>query len=194
MSVWEKEFVVEGPVEGEYLLSLPMNAGLNNFRPFAVQQKALAGICGNNGGRVYIALARGEIVGYVTFHRPDAYSRWARHSRLLELGGVEVSPGWRGKGVGSGLLKHIFSDDCWEDYIVISTEYFRHWDTAGSGLGIWEYRRMLDGFFGRAGFMPVSTNDPDILEHPANVLMARVGSRVGWDAVMDFEEIATGRL
>jgi len=42
--------------------------------------------------------------------------------------------------------------------------------------------------------MPVSTNDPDILEHPANVLMARVGSRVGWDDVMDFEEIATGRL
>lgn len=187
------EVVMEGPVSGDCLLSLQMNAGLNNFRPWEKQQQALAAICGFAAGRVYVARSGNEIVGYVTFHRPDEYSRWYRHPRVLELGGVEVSPGWREKGVGSGLLMYIFNNDCWEDYIVISTEYFRHWDTAGTGLDVWEYRRMLDGFFGRAGFMPVSTNDPDILEHPANVLMARVGSRVGWDDVMDFEEIATGR-
>lgn len=190
----EKEVLMQGPVNGDYLLSLSMSAGLNNFRPFETQQKALAGICGIGGGSVYIARAGSEIVGYVTLHRPDEFSRWAGHSRLLELGGIEVSPGWRGKGVGSGLLMYIFSDGCWEDYIVITTEYFRHWDTSGTGLDVWDYRKMLDSLFGRAGFMPVSTNDPDIMEHPANVLMARVGSRAGWDALMDFEDIAAGRL
>lgn len=188
------EVVIEGPVSPKYLLSLQMNPGLNNFRPYERQLQALALICSFADGGVYIARAGEEIVGYVAFHRPDKFSRWSVHPGVLELGGVEVAPGWRGKRVGSDLLEHIFGDDCWEDYIVISTEFFRHWDMTGAGLDIWGYRKMLDGFFGRAGFMPVSTNDPDILEHPANVLMARVGSRAGWDAVMEFEDLTAGRF
>lgn len=33
-----------------------------------------------------------------------------------------------------------------------------------------------------------------ILEHLGNVLMARVGSRVDWDAMMHFDDLAAGRF
>lgn len=185
---------IEGPICGEKLILLKMNCRLNNFRPPEIQMKALIEISGFPAGRVYVAREELEIVGYITIHRPDPFSRWHRHSSVLELGGVEVAPDRRGQGVGSRLLNYIFTDLFWEDYIVISTEYSRHWDTAGSHLGIWEYRNMLDRFFSRAGFLPMPTNDPDILEHPANVLMARVGSRVDWEAMMHFDDLAAGRF
>lgn len=187
-------FTVHGPVCGDALLTLKMNTQLSNFRPPGEQLKALAKIAGLHQGRVYIARSGDEIVGYITVHRPDEFSRWHRLPEVLELGGVEVARGWRRRKAGSALFDFIFRDDLWEDFIVISTEYFRHWDTVGSGLDVWEYRCMLDRFFGRAGFMPMPTNDPDILEHPANVLMARIGSRVGWENMMRFDDLASGRL
>ncbi|MCL6611553.1 MAG: GNAT family N-acetyltransferase [Peptococcaceae bacterium] len=186
--------MVEGPVSGDTLLTLKMHDQLNNFRPPGEQIKALVRIARSSMGRVYIARSGEEIVGYITFHRPDEFSRWHRLPFVLELGGVEVARDWRRRKVGSRLLDYIFRDGYWEDFIVISTEYFRHWDTGGNRLDVWEYRNMLDRFFGRAGFMPMPTNDPDILEHPANVLMARVGSRVGWEEMMRFDDLAAGRL
>lgn len=190
----EPDFTVGGPVSGEVLLSLVMNEQLCNFRPPGEQLKALAGIAGLPRGRVCIASSGEEIVGYITIHRPDEFSRWYRHPHVMELGGVEVARGWRRRRVGSALLGYIFADDYWEDFIVISTEYFRHWDTGGNQMDVWEYRDMLDRFFGRAGFMPMPTNDPDILEHPANILMARVGSRVGWEEMMKFDDLASGKM
>lgn len=53
-------------------------------------------------------------------------------------------------------------------------EYFWHWDLEGSCFSVWEYQRMLTGLFGSVGLQKVSTNDLEITEHPANVLMARV--------------------
>ncbi len=28
-----------------------------------------------------------------------------------------------------------------EDYIIITTEYYWHWDLKGTGLKVWEYRK-----------------------------------------------------
>lgn len=190
----EADFALEGPVSEDTLLSLRMNGQLCNFRPPDLQIKALAEISRLDPGRVYIARAGEEIVGYVAFHRPDEFSRWFRHPGVLELGGIEVAREWRRRKVGSDLLRYVFSDHYWEDFIVISTEYFRHWDTGGNRMDVWEYRGMLDRFFGQVNFMPMSTNDPDILEHPANILMARVGTRVDLEAIMWFDDLAAGRL
>ncbi len=190
----EREFTVEGPASPDYLIRLRMNDQLDNFRHPGEQQKALVKIASFPMGRVYIARSGEEIVGYVTFHRPDEYSRWYRLPVVMELGGIEVARDWRRRKVGSSLLEFVFRDDYWEDFIVISTEYFRHWDTRGNRMDVWEYRSMLDRFFSLAGFMPMPTNDPDILEHPANVLMARPGSRVEWEEMMRFDDLAAGKL
>lgn len=184
------EVIIEGPVTGERLGLLELHPQMNNFRQPPAQLQALVTITGFPEGKVYIARLDHTIIGYVTFHHPDEYSRWGNHPRVIELGGVEVARDWRRCHVGSSLLEYIFEGELWEDYIVITTEYCRHWDTGGNNLTVWEYRDMMDKFFGRAGFFVKYTTDPDILEHPANALMARIGSRVVWDDLMLFDQIA----
>ena len=31
-----------------------------------------------------------------------------------------------------------------EDYIIITTEYYWHWDLKGTGLNVWEYRKIME--------------------------------------------------
>jgi acetoin utilization protein AcuA len=180
---------IEGPVRGDYINSLEFDNQLNNFRLAARQHEALVNITGLEAGYVFIARYRDTIVGYITFHRPDEYGRWHRHPRVLELGCVEVSPGWRGHRIGKTLLKKAFSQPLFEQYIVITTEYYWHWDMESSGLDVWSYQKMLTNLFGAAGFERRRTDDEEIMEHPANVLMVRVGNRVSRDDLVAFERL-----
>jgi len=183
----------KGPVElvstvpPEVLHRLAMDDGLRNFRPPARQHEALCAIAAMPEGKVSAALMGSVIVGYATFHRPDRYSRWVKHPLMLELGGIEISPSWRKFGLASRLLKVAFADPILENYIVYTTEYCWHWDLKGSGLDVWQYQRMLTKLFGAVGLVQRATDDPDILEHPANVFMVRVGRNVPREQVEAFE-------
>lgn len=185
----------QGPVElfstvkPEVLRRLVMDDGLRNFRPPARQHEALCAIAQMPEGKVSAALHGSVIVGYVTFHRPDAYSRWVKHPLMLELGGIEVSPSWRRYGLASRLLRVAFADPVLENYIVYTTEYCWHWDLKTTGLDVWQYQRMLTKLFGSVGLSQRATDDPDILEHPANVFMARVGRNVPQEHVEAFERL-----
>jgi len=182
-----------GPVElvstvpPEVLRRLVMDQGLRNFRPPDRQHAALCAIAETPEGKVSAALTGSVIVGYVTFHRPDRYSRWVKHPLMLELGGIEISPSWRKCGLASRLLKVAFADPALENYIVYTTEYCWHWDLKESGLDVWQYQRMLTRLFGAVGLVQRATDDPDILAHPANVFMARVGRNVPREQVEAFE-------
>ena len=135
-------------------------------------------IAGLNPGLVFIGRHDREIVGYVTFHRPDPFTRWLGHTHILELGAIEVSPGWRRLNIGSALLTHAFFFPFLEKYIVVTTEYCWHWDLTGTNLDVWAYRDMLTALFKKVGLIVRPTDDADIAEHPANVLMARIGALV----------------
>ena len=182
-----QEIIVEGPVSAEQFDQLQMNAKLTNFRPPDRQKEALRTISLMPEGMVYAARHGNEIVGYVTFHPPDKYCRWCRHPRALELGGIEISPDHRQKGIGAALLKKSFENPVLENYIVLTIEFCWHWDLKGSGLEIYTYQRMLAKLFGTAGLVRRDTDDPDILEHPANVLMVRAGKNVAKDDTFLFE-------
>ncbi|WP_347491189.1 GNAT family N-acetyltransferase [Desulfoscipio sp. XC116] len=182
--------VYEGPVDGALLANCVIHTELSNFRQPELQKAALNIIADLPEGMVFIARNAQTIVGYVTFHYPDEYSRWFKHPAVLELGGIEVANKYRQNRLGSELLDIAFNSRLMEKNIVITTEYFRHWDTKGNQMNIWEYRKMLDRLFGKVGFMSKPTDDPDILEHPVNVLMARCGSEVNYDELMLFEEMA----
>lgn len=129
------------------------------------------------------------MVGYVTFHNPDQCTRWVKHPLILELGAIEVSPDWRKYKIARNLLTCAFAYPLLEDRIVLTMEYSWHWDLEGSGLNLWSYQKMLTGLFGSVGLQKVGTNDPEIMEHPANVLMARIGRNVPPEAVALFDEI-----
>jgi len=178
---------VEGPVGPDMLARLSVNEFLNNFRPAERQKAALVDIAGTSCGLVFVARRREEIVAYIAFHRPNPYTRWCRHTRVLELGALEVGQKWRRKGLATRLLDAAFALPILEDYIVIALEYYWHWDLKATGLDPWEYRRMLNDLFGKAGLVEKATNDPDIKEHPANMLMARVGARVSLVNEVAFE-------
>ena len=65
-------------------------------------------------------------------------------------------------------------DDAMEDYIIITTEYYWHWDLKGTGLNVWEYRKVMEKMMKAGGFEYYATDDPEISSHPANCLMAEL--------------------
>jgi acetoin utilization protein AcuA len=186
---------LQGPMNLAELDKYKIDTGLNNFRPAIKQLEALKEIASLPTGYVFIIRTRDTIVGYVTFCEPDPYLNWGNGQipRLLELGAIEISVNWRHEGLGLRLLKEVFSTGILESYLIISTEYYWHWDIDKSELSIWEYRNMLIRVLGCYGFKLWETDDPDVRSHPANTFMVRVGSKVPTEWVMKLQTIALSR-
>ncbi|MDD3653498.1 MAG: GNAT family N-acetyltransferase [Desulfotomaculaceae bacterium] len=183
------EVNVEGPVQAELLEKMHLNKGLTSFRPPDKQLEALIKISNLPEGMIYTARNDEEIIGYLTFHYPSKYSRWSKHPRVLELGGIEVSPDWRRKGVGSALLEEAFANPIVENYIVVAIEFCWHWDLRRTNLGLSSYRKMMIDTFKKVGLEKYATDDPDITEEPANVFAARIGKNVSLQDVSLFESM-----
>ncbi|GBF34992.1 acetyltransferase AcuA [Desulfocucumis palustris] len=180
---------IEGPVKSTDIGQLAMEEDLKNFRPPEKQKKALMQIADSRDGILYIIRHENTIAGYVSFHEPDPYARWSRHPRIMELGAIEISSKWRKYKLAKKLLKVAFENPVMEDYIVLTIEFSWHWDLENTGLDLWNYQRMLTSVFGSVGLVKMPTNDPDILEHPANVLMVRIGKNVSEEDVREFDEL-----
>ncbi|MER1998920.1 MAG: GNAT family N-acetyltransferase [Lysinibacillus sp.] len=182
---------IEGPVDEKTLASYTLHDNLTAFRLPAQQHKALIGIAALPEGRIIVVRRDEVIVGYVTYLYPDPLERWAedRIDNMIELGAIEVIPEYRGTGVGKALLAISFMGDEMEDYLVITTEYYWHWDLKGTGLDVWEYRKMMERMMSSSGFEYYATDDPEITSHPANCLMARVGKRVQADTMERFDRL-----
>jgi acetoin utilization protein AcuA len=181
--------IIEGPAERDYIASLVIDPNLNNFRNPTRQKEALMIVAELPEGMVYIARHGRTITGYVNFHYPSRYTRWSRHPRILELGAVEVSKQRQRQGIASALLEEAFGNKIMEEYIVIVTEFHQHWDLKGSKLNFWNYRKLLTKLYGSVGFKRKHTDDPEILEHSANMLMARVGRNVNDAYIKAFDEL-----
>ena len=149
------------------------------------QHQALIEIADLPEGRIIIARQNETIVGYATFLYPDPLERWSEGNmeNLIELGAIEVIPEFRGTGVGKNLLKVSMMDDAMEDYIIITTEYYWHWDLKGTGLNIWDYRKVMEKMMNAGGLQWYATDDPEICSHPANCLMVRIGNRVDSESI-----------
>lgn len=182
---------VEGPVSPEQLDRFEFHDGLVSFRIPERQHKALVEIAGREEGRIIIARNGNMIVGYVTYLYPDPLESWAEDPipNMIELGAIEVISEYRGTGVGKKLLEVSFADEAMEDYLVITTEYYWHWDLKGTGLDVWQYRKMMERMMDSANFEYFATDDPEITAHPANCLMGRVGKRVDAQTMMRFDRL-----
>ncbi|AQQ52789.1 GNAT family N-acetyltransferase [Planococcus lenghuensis] len=183
--------IIEGPVSPDELSRLDFHEHLTAFRPPEQQHKAIIGIAELPEGRILIARHNNLIVGYVTYLYPDPMERWSEGNmeNLIELGAIEVIPKFRGEGVGKALLKVSMMDDSFEDYIVITTEYYWHWDLKGTGLNVWEYRKVMEKMMQAGGLEYFATDDPEISSHPANCLMARIGNRVDTESIQQFDSL-----
>ncbi|WLR50239.1 GNAT family N-acetyltransferase [Bacillus tianshenii] len=187
----EGTIVIEGPIPPHTLKTYDFHEDLTSFRRPKEQFKALIEIASLEEGRILIVREGNMIVGYVTYLHPDPLERWSEGNmkNLIELGAIEVIPKYRGSGVGKNLLQVSMMDDAMEDYIVITTEYYWHWDLKGTGLNVWEYRKVMEKMMNAGGLTYYATDDPEISSHPANCLMARIGSRVDQDSVQQFDQL-----
>ncbi len=183
--------VIEGPMSTSQLSSLEFHEDLVAFRPPVQQHKALIEISTLPEGRIIIARDHNTIVGYVTYLYPDPLERWSKGKMedLIELGAIEVIPKFRGASVGKNLLRVSMMDDAVEDYIIITTEYYWHWDLKGTGLNVWEYRKNMEKMMNAGGLEYYATDDPEICSHPANCLMARIGKRIRQDSIQQFDQL-----
>ncbi|WP_339147286.1 MULTISPECIES: GNAT family N-acetyltransferase [unclassified Sutcliffiella] len=183
--------IIEGPVTPEKLASYEFHKDLVAFRPPEQQRKALIEIAGLPEGRIIIARTQDTIVGYVTYLYPDPMERWSegKMENLIELGAIEVVPEVRGSSVGKSLLQVSMMDEMMENYIVITTEYYWHWDLKGTGLNVWEYRKIMEKMMNAGGLEYYATDDPEISSHPANCLMARIGKNIDQESVQKFDQL-----
>jgi hypothetical protein len=53
-----------------------------------------------------------------------------------------------------------------------------HWDVEGLGISVYRYRELIAHLFEAQGFVEYQTTEPNVSMEPANILLARVGSRV----------------
>ncbi len=183
--------LIEGPISAQTLAGYHFHEGLVAFRQPKQQQQALVEIADLPEGRIIIARINETVIGYVTYLYPDPLERWSEGNMedLIELGAIEVAPEYRGYSIGKNLLKVSMMDDFMEDYIIITTEYYWHWDLKGSGLNVWEYRKVMEKMMNAGGLQWYATDDPEISSHPANCLMARIGKRVKPESIEKFDRL-----
>ncbi|WP_340296809.1 N-acetyltransferase [Staphylococcus coagulans] len=184
-------FVIEGPVSKEYLQTMTFDEGLDAFRIPIAQFEAIQDISSLDEGRIYIIRKAKHIIGYVTYLYPDPMERWSTGNLpyLLELGAIEISLPYRGLGLGNALLKVSTRSPEFDNYIVITTEYYWHWDLKNSGLDVFEYKKLMQAMMSHGGLEVFATDDPEITSHPANCLMARIGKNITVDQMTEFDNI-----
>jgi acetoin utilization protein AcuA len=183
--------IVEGPVPVEILRQYSLHSELNAFRRPQEQYLALIEIADLAEGRILIARDKETIVGYVTFHYPDDMERWSegKMDNLIELGAIEVAKSFRSSGLGKQLISLAFSDQQFDNTIVYTTEYYWHWDLKGSGLNVWDYRKMMQRLMETVGMILYATDDPEICSHPANCLMVKAGKEVSQASIEKFDRL-----
>ncbi|KHE67517.1 GNAT family N-acetyltransferase [Halobacillus sp. BBL2006] len=183
--------IIEGPVSSEDMADYTFDEKLTAFRPSEKQFEAIKKIADFEEGRIIIARHNETIVGYVTYLHPDPLERWSEGNMedLIELGAIEVIPRFRGYRIGSRLLQVSMMDDFMENYIIISTEYYWHWDLKGTRLNIWDYRKVMEKMMAAGGLTPAPTDDPEVISHPANCLMVKIGKNVPQSSVEQFDHL-----
>nr|WP_206702198.1 acetoin utilization protein acetyltransferase AcuA [Bacillus vallismortis] len=183
--------MIEGPVSPEDLAGYEFHNDLTAFRPPREQHEALVDIAGLPEGRIIIARDGQTIIGYVTYLYPDPLERWSEGNMedLLELGAIEVAPAYRGCSVGKTLLTVSMMDEQMENYIVMTTEYYWHWDLKGMKKDVWEYRKLMEKMMNAGGLVWFATDEPEISSHPANCLMARIGKNVSQESIEQFDRL-----
>src|SRR2546428_3805244 len=127
--------------------------------------------------------ATGRIVGQVTLAPLDQW--WQDIGNTYEIA-VEVSAGWRKLGIARHLLSLALEFESLEEYLLLGLGLSWHWDYKGLGITRFHYREMIGRLFAAHGFAEYHTSEPNIRMDPANILVARLGSRLAEESMNRF--------
>jgi GNAT superfamily N-acetyltransferase len=119
--------------------------------------------------------ATGKIIGQVTLAPVSNW--WQGIGNAYEIA-VEVSSHWRKLGIAHQLLSFALEFESMEELLILGSGFSWHWDYEGLGMSRFRYREMIERLFATYGFMEYLTSEPNIRMDPANILLARLGSKV----------------
>lgn len=137
-----------------------------------------------------LAVKQQEIVGYTIVLRPEPEERWAKLDFIRVLGVIEVAPSYRGKGLAKQLVYQVTSPPQFDDKIIVSLEYYWHWDLQSTAGDMNRYQVMLKSLLSWSGFEEYPTTDPDIAGYSYNFMMARIGKHVTNGQLRQFIKLA----
>jgi acetoin utilization protein AcuA len=91
--------------------------------------------------------------------------------------------------VGTLLLGRVAAEAGYADRILVAQALAWHWDLEAAGTSAVGYRGFLRRMLDRAGFRVFATDDPEVADHPASFLAARIGDGVPDGARADFTRL-----
>ncbi len=173
---------IRGPVSPQALTKYQLSEGLCCFRPAKRQHEALIELAQQPDGLVFTAALANKIISYVTFQKPD-FPWWIKRCfpKLIELGSIETDMSWRNLGLSKTVLDKVLKNpdfSFFEDYIIIAVHTIHSWDLKNTCISPWDYRHFMLELFKKYDFVPWETEDPEIREHPCNILLARIGANI----------------
>jgi GNAT superfamily N-acetyltransferase len=168
-----------------FVESLRVDSGLRAFARLPEREhQLLVNIAKRSDCRLTLAYTpEGIIVAEVTLAPGDAW--WAGLEHVYE-GAVQVSSNWRRLGIARQLLSFALELDMLEDMVIFALGLSWHWDTEGLGLNRYQYRKLIESLFAAYGFVEYLTSEPNITMDPANIFLARIGSRVNLQTINQF--------
>ena len=168
-----------------FVEALQADAGLRAFARLPEREHhLLLSLAGQPENRLTLAYtATGKIVGQVTLAPLDHW--WQDIGNAYEIA-VEVSEGWRKLGIARHLLTLALEFESLEEYLILGLGLSWHWDYEGLGISRFHYREMIARLFAAHGFAEYLTSEPNIRMDPANILVARLGSRLPEESMKRF--------
>jgi acetoin utilization protein AcuA len=120
----------------------------------------------------------GEIVGFGILEPPRPEERWQKvgDGIMIEVSVIEIGRPWRSLGISKKILHLLVDHPQKEKKIFYMVGFSWTWDL--EWLTAREYRDMLIGIFAHQGFQPFQTNEPNVMMHPENLFLARIGDGV----------------
>ena len=177
--------IVQGFCPPSLVASLRADRGLHAFaRVPEREHQLLLGIAERPDCALTLAYtSTGDIVGQVTLAPLDHW--WQDIGNAYEIA-VEVSSGWRKLGIAHHLLSFALEFEFLEEYLILGLGLSWHWDYEGLGISRFHYRELIARLFATHGFAEYLTSEPNIRMDPANILVARHGSRLKEESMNRF--------
>jgi acetoin utilization protein AcuA len=164
---------------------LSVDGGLHSFaRQPEREHQQLLSLAQRSDSQLSLAYTfTGKIVGQVTLAPADSW--WQGLTDTYEAA-IEVSSRWRRLGIARQLLACTLELEDLERLIILGMGFSWHWDLKGLGLAPFSYRTMIERLFATYGFVEYLTSEENIRMDPANILLARLGSKVEMKRVEEF--------
>lgn len=178
------KFVLEGPASPLTIEKLSICPTMNTFKTPEIQKNYLKTVAGSNNGKVYLAIDKNTIVGYVVMNKFVHGSKFSL-PKVLELGALEISKYHRRCSLASELMGYIKKDKTLEDYIVVveARNLFRYHQPALNSMEFKTFKEILLKVFAKGNFSPMFFEDETNSDKPENTLLVKMGSRAPRDVV-----------